>query len=134
MLPEEVDLSELLAQKEQEWKELQQRQILVLQQSLKDAMKNLQEQKARFTRLKEDFTHNLKVLGERDRELEQYEVLYNRLKVLENAKQSEISDLKIQIEKLQQEIHKEKKKFDDLQNHYQRNVKEHQLDVERINR
>lgn len=133
MLPEEVDLSELLAKKEQEWKALQQRQILVLQQNLKDAVKNLQEQKDKFNRLKEDFTHNLKVLGERDRELEQYEVMYNRLKVLENAKQSDISDLKIQIEKLQQEIQKEKKKYDDLQNHYQRKVKEHQLDLERIN-
>ncbi|XP_073540259.1 coiled-coil domain-containing protein 57 isoform X2 [Phyllobates terribilis] len=133
MLPEEADLSELLAKKELEWKELQQRHILVLQQNLKDAVKNLQEQKDKFTRLKKDFTHNLKVLSERDRELEQYEVMFNRLKVLENAKQSDISDLKIQIEKLQQEIRREKKKYGDLQGHYQRKVKEHQLDLERIN-
>ncbi|XP_069608586.1 coiled-coil domain-containing protein 57 isoform X3 [Ranitomeya imitator] len=133
MLPEEADLTELLAKKEQEWKELQQRHILVLQQNLKDGVKNLQEQKDQFTRLKKDFTHNLKVLSERDRELEQYGVMFNRLKVLENAKQSEISDLKIQIEKLQQEVRREKKKHDDLQGHYQRKVKEHQLDLERIN-
>ncbi|XP_073444244.1 coiled-coil domain-containing protein 57 isoform X2 [Dendrobates tinctorius] len=133
MLPEEADLSELLAKKEQEWKALQQRHILALQQNLKDGAKSLQEQKDQFTRLKKDFTHNLKVLSERDRELEQYEVMFSRLKVLENAKQSEISDLKIQIEKLQQEIRREKKKYDDLQGHYQRKVKEHQLDLERIN-
>ncbi|XP_056406006.1 coiled-coil domain-containing protein 57 isoform X4 [Hyla sarda] len=133
MLPNETDLSELLAKKEQEWKELQQRQILALQQNLKGALKNLQEEKDKFNRLKNDFTHNLKVLGERDRELERYEVMYSRIKVLENAKQSEISDLKIQIEKLQQEIQREKKKYDDLQSHYQRRVKEHQLDLERVN-
>ncbi|KAG8565109.1 hypothetical protein GDO81_012716 [Engystomops pustulosus] len=133
MLPEEADLSEQLAKKEQEWKQLQQRQILSLQQNLKDAMKNLQEQKAKFNTLKKDFTHNLKVLGERDRELEQYEVMFHRLKVLENTKQSEISDLKIQMEKLQQEVRREKKKCDDLQSHYQRKVKEHQLDLERVN-
>ncbi|KAM4031767.1 coiled-coil domain-containing protein 57 isoform 1-T2 [Anomaloglossus baeobatrachus] len=133
MLPEEGDLGELLAKKEQEWKELQQRHILVLQQNLKDSAKNLQEQKDKFTRLKKDFTHNLKVLSERDRELEQYEVMLHRLKLLENAKQSEISELKIQIEKLQQEVRREKKKYDDLQGHYQRKVKEHQLDLERIN-
>ncbi|XP_040293537.1 coiled-coil domain-containing protein 57 isoform X2 [Bufo bufo] len=132
MMPGEAELSDLLAKKEQEWKELQQRQILILQQNLKDALKDLQEQKEKFTRLKKDFTHNLKVLGERDRDLEQYEVMYNRLKVLENTKQSEISDLKIQIEKRRQEGLREKKKYDDLQSHHQRRVKEHQLDLERI--
>ncbi|XP_075702171.1 coiled-coil domain-containing protein 57 isoform X2 [Rhinoderma darwinii] len=133
MYPEEAELGELLAKKEHEWKELQQRQILVLQQNLKNALKNLQEQKDKFNRLKNDFTHNLKVLGERDRDLEGYEVVFNRLKVLENAKQSDISDLKIQIEKLQQESRRERKKYDDLQSHYQRKVKEHLLDLERIN-
>ncbi|XP_069810073.1 coiled-coil domain-containing protein 57 [Dendropsophus ebraccatus] len=129
----EQNISYLLAEKEQEWKELQKRQILAHQQSLKDAQENLQEQKEKFNRLKKDFTHNLKVLAERDRELKQYEVMYSRLKVLENAKQSDISDLKIQIEKLQQEVQREKKKHDDLKSHYQRRVKEHQLDLERIN-
>ncbi|XP_063817311.1 coiled-coil domain-containing protein 57 isoform X2 [Pseudophryne corroboree] len=133
MMPEELELAELLAKKEQEWKALQQHQILFLQQSLKDTQKNLQEQNDKFDRLKKDFTHNFRVLHERDRELEQYEVMYNRLKVVENAKQSEISNLKIQIEKLQQEIQKERKKYDDLQSHYQRKIKEHQLDLDRIN-
>ncbi|XP_075072876.1 coiled-coil domain-containing protein 57 isoform X2 [Mixophyes fleayi] len=133
MPPEELEFTELLAKKEQEWKALQQQQILFLQQSLKDKQKNLQEQNDKFDRLKKDFTHNFRVLNERDRELEQYEVMYNRLKVVENAKQSEISDLKIQIEKLQQEILRERKKYDDLQNHYQRKLKEHQLHLDRVN-
>ncbi|KAM3921114.1 coiled-coil domain-containing protein 57 [Leptodactylus fuscus] len=133
MLSEDADISDLLAKKEQEWKDLQQRQILSLQRNLKDALKNLQEQKDKFIRLKKDFTHNLKVLAERDRELEQYGVVFNRLKVVENAKQREISDLKVQVEKLQREIQREKKKYDDLQGHCQRRVKEHQLDLERVN-
>ncbi|KAM9296219.1 coiled-coil domain-containing protein 57 [Gastrophryne carolinensis] len=130
---EQQDLSALLARKEQEWKELQQRQILVLQQGLKEAQEAVQEHKDKFDRLKKDFTHNLKVLGERDRELEQYEVMFSRLKVAENAKQSEISDLKIQIEKLQQELQREKRSYGDLHNQYQRRIKEHRIDLERVN-
>ncbi|KAM4664776.1 coiled-coil domain-containing protein 57 isoform 2-T2 [Discoglossus pictus] len=132
MLPPEEGFAELLAQKEQEWKELQNRQVQFLEIALKDTKKSLQEQTEKFNKLKKDFTYNLKVLGERDRELEQYEIMFNHLKVVENSKQSEISDLKIQIEKLQQEIQREKKKHDELQSHYQRKLKEHQMDLERL--
>ncbi|KAG8446407.1 hypothetical protein GDO86_014020 [Hymenochirus boettgeri] len=132
MLPEEEEFSKLLAKKEQEWRELQHRQVQFLEKSLKDTKKELREQNEKFLALKNDFTHNLKVLAERDRELEQFEMMFNHLKVVENGKQSEISDLKIQIQKFQQEIQKEKKKFDNLQVHYQRKLKEHQIDLERI--
>ncbi|KAM4692339.1 coiled-coil domain-containing protein 57 [Rhinophrynus dorsalis] len=132
MLPEDGDFTELLAKKEQEWKELQHCQVQFLEKALKDTKKDLQEQKEKFDRLKKDFTHNLKVLGERDRDLEQYEIMFSHLKVVENGKQSEISDLKINIEKLQQQIQNERKKFDELQNLYQRKLKEHQIDLERV--
>ncbi|XP_072260919.1 coiled-coil domain-containing protein 57-like isoform X2 [Pyxicephalus adspersus] len=133
MLSEERDLTNLLAKKEQEWKELQLRQIVFLQQSLKDAQKNHKEQKDKFDRLKKDFTHNLKVLAEREHELEQCEVMLRQLKVLENSKQSEISDLRVQIEKLQQELQREKKKYNDIESLYQMKIKEHQIEVDRVN-
>lgn len=133
MMDEEQDLTDLLARKEQEWKELQQRQILCLQQNLKDTQKNLQEQKDKFDRLKKDFTHNFKVLAERERELERYEAMFSQLKVVENSKQSEISDLRVQIEKLQQEVQRERKNFGDLQSHYQRKIIEHQIELDRVN-
>ncbi|XP_077315004.1 coiled-coil domain-containing protein 57 isoform X2 [Lithobates pipiens] len=132
MMDEEQDLTDLLARKEQEWKELQQRQILCLQQNLKDTQKNLQEQRDKFDRLKKDFTHNFKVLAERERELERYEAMFTQLKVVENSKQSEISDLRVQIEKLQQEMQRERKSFSDLQSHYQRKIKEHQIELDRV--
>ncbi|XP_063312265.1 coiled-coil domain-containing protein 57 [Pelobates fuscus] len=132
MLPEEAEFAELLTRKEQEWKELQQRQVLYLENSLSESKKLVQEQNEKFNCLKRDFTHNLRVLGERDRELEHYEVMFSRLKVAENAKQSEISDLKVQIEKLQQELQREKRHYDELQGHYQRKLKEHQIEMDRV--
>ncbi|MEE6507189.1 hypothetical protein FKM82_007994 [Ascaphus truei] len=131
MLPQEEDFPELLSRKEQEWKALQHRQVQFLETTLQENKKRHQEQTEQFSRLKEDFTHNLKVLGERDRELEQYEMMFSHLKVVENAKQSEISDLKIHIEKLQQEVEGERKRRDELQCLYQRKVREHQIEVER---
>ncbi|KAM5135120.1 coiled-coil domain-containing protein 57 [Mantella aurantiaca] len=133
MLPEEQDLTDLLAKKEQEWKELQQRQILFLQQNLKDTQMNLQEQKEKFERLKKDFTHNLRVLAETERERQQCEMMFTRLRVMENAKQTEISDLKVQIEKLLQELQRERKNYGDLQGHHQRRMKELKIELDQLN-
>ncbi|KAM8945671.1 coiled-coil domain-containing protein 57 [Pelodytes ibericus] len=132
MLPEKMEFTELLAKKELEWKELQHRQVLFLENALKETKKCLHEEKEKFSSLKKDFTHNLKVLAERDRDLEQYELLFTQLKLAENAKQAEISDLKIRIEKLQQEVQREKRNSDELQSHYQRKLKEHQIELERV--
>ncbi|XP_053561703.1 coiled-coil domain-containing protein 57 [Bombina bombina] len=134
MFPPEEGFTELLAKKEQEFKELQHRHVQSLEIALKDMQTNLQDQQEKFNRLKKDFTYNLRVLGERDQELEQFEVMFSRLKVVENAKQSEISDLKIQIEKLQQEILRECKKHDELQTFYQQKLREHQIDMKRLQR
>ncbi|XP_018417268.1 PREDICTED: coiled-coil domain-containing protein 57 [Nanorana parkeri] len=133
MLPEGQELTELLAKKEQEWKELQQRQILFLQKSLKEVQTNFQEQKEKFERLKKDFIHNLKVLAERDGELQECKVMFARLKVVENVKQSEISDLRVQITKLQQELQRERKNLSDLQSHHQQRIIEQQIELEKLN-
>ncbi|XP_053309943.1 coiled-coil domain-containing protein 57 [Spea bombifrons] len=133
-MAEEGDFSELLAKKEQEWKDLQHRQVLYLERTLKETKKSLQGQEEKLSSLKKDFMHNLRVLAERDRDLERYELTLSRLKVAENLKQGEISDLKIQVEKLQQEVQRGKKNYDELQGHYQRKLKEHQMELERIQR
>ncbi|KAE8575950.1 hypothetical protein XENTR_v10003995 [Xenopus tropicalis] len=132
MLPKEEEFSVLLAKKEQEWRELQQLQVQFLEMTLEDTKKELQEQREKFASLKKDFTHNLKVLGERDQELEQFEMMFSQLKVVESEKQARISDLRVQIEKLQQQIQKEKKKVEDLQSHYQKKLKEQHLHLESV--
>lgn len=39
--------------------------------------KDLQEEKAKFSKLKEDFKYNLKILEERDQELERYDITFS---------------------------------------------------------
>ncbi|XP_064423719.1 coiled-coil domain-containing protein 57 [Latimeria chalumnae] len=128
----EGSIEELLAQKEQEWKELQTHRIQMLETALRETGSQLQEQREQFSRLKEDFKYNLQVLQERDRELERYDAMFARLRTVESAKQAEVSDLKIQIDKLQQAVTTEMRKREELQQQYRQRLKEHQLDLERV--
>ncbi|XP_039200182.1 coiled-coil domain-containing protein 57 isoform X1 [Crotalus tigris] len=132
MLYAEKDLTELLICKEQELKELQARQIHFQETTLQETRKQLQEMHRKFNSLKEDFTYNLKVLEERDKELEHYDTLFIQLKMVENANQTEASDLRIQVDKLQEALARETKKQETLKDQYQRKLKEHQLALEQL--
>lgn len=120
--------------KEQELKELQAYQIHFLKTTQEETERQLQEIHRKFNRLKEDFTYNLKVLEERDRELERYDTLFAQLKIVENGKEAEVSDLRIQVDKLQRALTQETKKQEAFQYQYQQKLKEHQLDLERLHR
>jgi hypothetical protein len=67
------ELRELAELKEREWKTIQEKRIEALEASLKDKNVELDEQKKKFQELKEDFRYNIKLLEERDKELEKYE-------------------------------------------------------------
>ncbi|XP_053160091.1 coiled-coil domain-containing protein 57 isoform X2 [Hemicordylus capensis] len=132
MLYTENTFNELLICKEQELKELQAHQMHFQKTALQETQKQLEEMRRKFNKLKEDFTYNLKVLGERDKELEHYDTLFTQLKMVENVKQAEVSDLRIQVDKLQQALAREIKKQEALQYQYQQKLKEHQLELERL--
>ncbi|XP_066472559.1 coiled-coil domain-containing protein 57 [Tiliqua scincoides] len=134
MLHTENDLNELLIFKEQELKELQARQIHFQKTALQESQKHLREMHQKFNKLKEDFTYNLRILEERDKELEHYDVLFTQLKMVENAKEAEVSDLRIQVDKLQQTLVREIKKQEAQQYQYQQKLKEHQLELEQLYR
>lgn len=53
------------------------KRIQTLEAALNGKEKDLQEEKAKFSKLKEDFKYNLKVLEERDQELERYDVTFS---------------------------------------------------------
>ncbi|XP_078427096.1 coiled-coil domain-containing protein 57 isoform X2 [Cetorhinus maximus] len=129
---QEDNFDKLLAQKEQEWKDLQVRRIQSLETAFQNSQTKLKEQQEKFNILKEDFMFNLKVLEERDRDLERYDAMFARLKVTESCKQAEISDLQIQIDKMQELVAKETKTRVDLQFQYQQALKAHQLEIEKI--
>ncbi|MBN3280231.1 CCD57 protein, partial [Polyodon spathula] len=116
------DLDALLVRKEQEWKDLQAHRIHRGETALRDTTGQLKEQREKFDRLKEDFRYNLRIPEERDQELDRYDTMFSRLKILKSTKQAESSEPRIQIATVRE----------DLQHQYQQRVKEHQLELEKV--
>ncbi|XP_025926928.1 coiled-coil domain-containing protein 57 isoform X2 [Apteryx rowi] len=127
----EKELNELTKWNEKEWKELQACKFSSQKTTLQDVSKQLQDMHEKFNKLKEDFVYNLRILEERDKELERYDVMVTHLKTSENAKKAEISDLRIQLDKLEQALMKERKKRE-LHYHCQQNLEDHKLELKQF--
>uniref|UniRef100_A0A3B4DXI0 Coiled-coil domain containing 57 n=1 Tax=Pygocentrus nattereri TaxID=42514 RepID=A0A3B4DXI0_PYGNA len=126
------DLEAQLACKEREWKELQALRIQQLETALAEARSQLSSQRERFQRLRDDFQYNLQVLEERDRELERYDAMSVRVQTEDSVRQNELSELKIQVAKLQDALGKVRRQNEDLLAQYQKRGVEHRLQLERV--
>lgn len=132
--PSEQALNELLARKEEEWRALQAHRAQLQEAALQDAHARLEEAQGRLRRLQEDFVYNLQVLEERDRELERYDAAFAQAQRLEEARQAEVSELKIEAAKLRQALASEARRLEDLQQQHQLKLQEHRLELERVHR
>ena len=112
-------LQELVQLKENEWKEAQELRNNSLQAALQQKDKQLNNEKLRFRKLKEDFEYNLKLLEERDQELARYDAHFSQLRNANSFRDGEISDLKIRLDELNLKLSHEEKAREELQRHYQ---------------
>ncbi|KAK3090504.1 hypothetical protein FSP39_012356 [Pinctada imbricata] len=128
--PKENNWKELAAQKEKEWKEVTETRIQTLEAACEEKDRQLQEEKSKFFKLKEDFKYNLKLLEERDQELERYDATFADIRTQLNTKTSEISDLKIQLDDSKIAVNREMHAREELQMHYQHRLKEKQTDID----
>ena len=116
---ETSSLQGLVEQKENEWREAQQLQNKSLQNALKEKERQLNNERVRFRKLKEDFEYNLKLLEERDEELQRYDALFSQVRNINSLRDGEVSDLKIQLDDLKLKLSHEEKAKEELQRHYQ---------------
>ena len=116
---ETSSLQELVEQKENEWREAQQLQNKSLQNALKEKERQLNNERVRFRKFKEDFEYNLKLLEERDQELQRYDALFSQVRNINSLRDGEVSDLKIQLDDLKLKLSHEEKTKEELQRHYQ---------------
>ncbi|KAM6344550.1 coiled-coil domain-containing protein 57 [Alca torda] len=128
----EKELNDLLQWKEKDGKELHACQCPCQKKMLQGIKKQLQDMHEKFNRLKEDFVYNLRILEERDKELERYDFTVAHLKISGNAKQAEISDLRVHLGKVQQMLVKERRKRHELHYHYRKHIEERKLELERF--
>ena len=116
---ETSSLQGLVEQKENEWREAQQLHNKSLQNALKEKERQLNNERVRFRKLKEDFEYNLKLLEERDQELQRYDALFSQVRNINSLRDGEVSDLKIQLDDLKLKLFHEEKAKEELQRHYQ---------------
>lgn len=134
MLSSEQALSELLMRKEEEWRVLQAQRSRLQEAALEDTQQQLKEAQGKLKRLQEDFIYNLQVLEERDHELEHYDAVFARARGQEEARQAEVSELKIEVAKLKQDLAREARRVEELQEQLQLRSQEHRLELDRIHR
>uniref|UniRef100_A0A672NB57 Coiled-coil domain containing 57 n=1 Tax=Sinocyclocheilus grahami TaxID=75366 RepID=A0A672NB57_SINGR len=131
-MQEAVDLEAQLACKEREWKELQALRIQQLETALNEATSELSTQRERFLRLRNDFKYNLRVLEERDKELERYDALAARAQTEESARREEVSELRIERAKLQDALEEQRRAKEDIEVQYQKRGVEHRVKLEKV--
>lgn len=127
-----MDLESQLACKEREWKELQGLRIRQLDTALNEATSELYGQRERFLRLRDDFKYNLRVLEERDKELERYDAMAARAQTEESARREEVSELRIEIAKLQNALEEQRRAKEDIEVQFQKRGVEHRVKVEKV--
>ncbi|XP_023554978.1 coiled-coil domain-containing protein 57 isoform X2 [Octodon degus] len=132
MLSSEQALSELLMRKEEEWRMLQAQCSQLQEAALQDAQRQLEEAQGKLRCLQEDFIYNLQVLEERDHELERYDAAFAQARAQEEARQAEVSELKIEMAKLKQELTREARRVEELQEQLRLRSQEHRLELDRI--
>ncbi|KAF5912950.1 hypothetical protein HPG69_012639 [Diceros bicornis minor] len=130
--PSEQALNELLVRKEEEWRALQAHRSQLQEAALQEAQNRLEEAQGKLRRLQEDFVYNLQVLEERDCELELYDAVFAQARGLEEARQAEVSELKIEVAKLRQALTTEARRLADMQQQYQLKLQEHCLELDRV--
>ncbi|CAL1527468.1 unnamed protein product [Lymnaea stagnalis] len=120
----------LADEKEKEWRQVLESRINALEGEVKQKDTELASEKIKFNELKEHFKYNLKLLEERDRELEKYDISFSEIRNALNQKNAEISELKIYLDDLKNVIKREEKTKDELQANYQRRIREKQMEVD----
>ncbi|VFV31397.1 Hypothetical predicted protein [Lynx pardinus] len=129
--PSEQALGQLLARKEEEWRAPRAHRCQLQEAALQDAHSQLHEAQGALRRLREDFVYNLQVLDERDRELERYDTAFAQARAREEARQAEVSELRVEAARLRRALASEARRLDDLQRRHQLNLEEHRLELER---
>ena len=110
----------VVLQKEKEWREAFHLRVKALEETIVQKDKGLKQEKLRFRKLKEDFEYNLKLIIERDAELEKYDAVIGKVKEEEHVKTAEASELCVKIDELKVKLDNNQKAKDELQQHYQK--------------
>ncbi|XP_039990755.1 coiled-coil domain-containing protein 57 isoform X3 [Xiphias gladius] len=123
-----------LYRKEREWRELKAVRVHQLESSLKKAQEECSSLRELYQQLREDFQFNLAILDERDRELERYDDIIARALTMEHNRQKELSQLRMQITRLEEQRAKEAEERQEGLVKSRHNAAQHRLQLDKLKR
>jgi chromosome segregation ATPase len=112
----------LILQKEKELHDINEYRIHTLETLLTEKERDVAENKTRMQKLKDDFSFNLKLLEERDAELERYDASFSSLKAVVRERDQELSELKIATAELQHGVKQERERAAEAEAYYSQKV------------
>ena len=118
------NIRSLIAQKERELHDINDYRVSTLEEELRRREKSESKLRTKFAKLKEDFTYNLKLIEDRDAELDRYEANFESLKGLIRGKDKELQELKTQIEDLQSIVTTERSRSKSNESNFEQKIKE----------
>ncbi|XP_078729140.1 coiled-coil domain-containing protein 57 [Lampetra fluviatilis] len=128
---ESIRLERLLGDKEQEWHELQKLRARVLAESVRRAERATAEERERFLQLKDDFKFNLRLLEERDGELEHCEADLASARSDNAELRAHVSELSVQADRLRSALAAARRDGEEETVQHRERLRELRLDTER---
>ena len=115
---DEASWRELAEQKEREWRCVQEKRIEVLESVARAKQAELTEERRLFAQLKADFKYNLRLLEERDAELDKLEqsLLATRAQLAD--RHAECSELRIALDEMRVRDEQAEARLDECKRHY----------------
>eukprot|EP00002_Diphylleia_rotans_P036353 TRINITY_DN7999_c0_g1_i2.p1 TRINITY_DN7999_c0_g1~~TRINITY_DN7999_c0_g1_i2.p1 ORF type:complete len:902 (-),score=198.94 TRINITY_DN7999_c0_g1_i2:218-2923(-) len=117
-------LRQLMAKKEKELQQINELRFRALEDEIKAKENQLVNEKAKFSRLRQDFDYNLRLLEERDDELAKYDKTFSDFRQRMQDRDAEVSELRIAMADLQTKLKHEQSRIVDVESYYQTKLME----------
>lgn len=116
------DLQILIQEKERELQEMNEYRMRGLEQALRSKDDQIQSLRGKFAKLSEDFNYNLKLIADRDAELNKYDTAFAKVKNIMHDKEAEIGDLRMHIDDLEAQLQTAAKKAEETHQIHERKL------------
>jgi hypothetical protein len=96
----------LIAQKERELHDINEHRLKSLEEAIRVREETEKMLRGKFKKLKDDFVFNLRLIEERDRELDKYETTCDKLKTYVREREKDVANMKIEMNELKTKLNR----------------------------
>jgi hypothetical protein len=119
-----MNIRSLIAQKEKELHEINDYRVSTLEEELRRREKAEVTVRAKFGKLKEDFMYNLKLIEDRDAELDRYEANFDSLKGVIRSKDNDLNELRTELADTKSQLDSERNRSKTNDGHYETKMRD----------